>query len=49
MASTRKSYLTKNFIEEKIKCHICDKDDHLGTLDHRGKRVIQYFVCKSFV
>ena len=32
-----------------IKCHICDKDGHLGTLDHRGKRVIQYFVCKKFV
>ena len=47
--STRKSYLSKNFKEEKIKCYICDKDDHLGTLDHRGKRVIQYFVCKKFV
>ena len=49
VVSTRKSYLSKNFIEEKIKCHICDKDDHLGTLDHRGKRVIQYFLCKTFV
>ena len=47
VVSTRKSYLSKNFMEENIKCHICDKDDYLGTLDHRGKRVIQYFVYKN--
>ena len=41
--NTRKVYISKIF-PETLKCHICDEDNHVSTIDFRGKRTIQYFV-----
>ena len=35
--------------EEKLKCHICGKNDHNVSKDFKNRDVIQYFACKTFV
>ena len=34
--------------EDKLKCHICGKNDHNVTKEC-NRNVIQYFACKTFV
>ena len=45
----RSSYHTLKNEEKKIACFLCGQADHTVTVDHFGRKVIQYFSCKSFV
>ena len=45
----RKSYYGNSELgKEVLKCHLCDKTDHVSTVDFRGKKVIEYFACEKF-
>ena len=35
--------------EKKLSCFLCGVADHAITVDHFGRKVIQYFSCKAFV
>ena len=35
--------------DKELKCHLCDRSDHVSTLDFRGKNVIEYYACEKFV
>ena len=46
----RKSYISYTSSETKpIECSVCGKADHMVTINHFGRRVVQYFSCKMFV
>ena len=43
------SYNTETNLENKTKeCVLCGKTDHVVTIDHFGRQVVQYFSCKMF-
>ena len=45
----KKSYNTESNLEENtLKCVLCGKTDHVVTIDHFGRKVVQYFSCKVF-
>ena len=45
----KKSYYgNSESVKEVLKFHLCDKTDHVSTLDFRGKKVIEYFACEKF-
>ena len=35
--------------DKELKCHLCDRSDHVSTLDFRGKNVIEYYACEKIV
>ena len=45
----KRSYNSHMDNEKKLSCFLCGESDHTITVDHFGRKVIQYFSCKVFV